>query len=42
VDLLADFLVPGIPATKLALIEEDPDASRAQCRADFLRSLPIL
>ena len=41
-DLLADRLVPGIPAAQLALVEPDLDAGSAERLANPLRSLCIL
>ena len=41
-DLLADRLVPGIPAAQLALVEPDLDAGGAERLANPLRSLCIL
>jgi len=42
VDLMLDLLVPGIPASQLALIEKDLDTGSAKCLANPLRSLRIL
>ena len=41
-DLLADRLIPGIPASQLALIEKHLDAGRTQGLANLLGSLRIL
>src|SRR5579871_3245005 len=41
-DLLADRLVPGVPAPQLALVEPNLDAGRTQCGANLLRGLRIL
>ena len=42
VDLVADLLVPRIPAPQLALIEEDLDTTGTECIADLVRRLGIL
>jgi hypothetical protein len=41
-DLLADRVVPGIPAPKLALVEPNFDAGRAQRLANLLSGLRVL
>jgi hypothetical protein len=41
-DLLADRLVPSIPAAKRALIEPDLETARAQCLANPLGHVRIL
>ena len=41
-DLAPDLLIPDVPASQLALVEEDLDAGRAKCLANLLSSLPVL
>ena len=41
-DLLADRLVPGVPAPQLALVEPNLDPGGSQCLANLLGSLRIL
>ncbi len=42
VDLVADLLIPPVPAPQLVLIEKDLDAGRAQALANLLGRLRIL
>jgi hypothetical protein len=42
VDLAADLLVPGVPASQLALIEKDLDAGSLQRLANLLSGLRVL
>jgi hypothetical protein len=42
VDLVADLLVPRIPAPQFALVEEDLDISCAQCLSNLLGCPDIL
>jgi hypothetical protein len=41
-DLLADQLIPGVPAPQLALVEPNLDSAGSQCLANPLGSLRIL
>ena len=40
--LVADLLIPYVPAPQLALVEPDFDACRSECLANLLGSLRIL
>jgi hypothetical protein len=41
-DLVADLLIPHIPAPQLALVEPDLDARSAKCLANLLGGVGIL